>query len=163
MLCTRLHWRHRVRFTWKNDLRSSLQVLIDWSKQMDMLVNFQKSGIMNIKKDKNKSDYFSPLLEFPVVDSYKYLGIPWDKSFTLRALNNSLKLKSQEFCQNIQKFCPKFFPISPPIQLLKTFLKLVFDSKSYLSTCSKTNTNSLKASFSNTEESTWIACLGESQ
>jgi hypothetical protein len=92
-----------------------------------MAVNQKKSGIMVIKKNKNKKVNFTSLLEFPVVESYKYLGIMLDTSFTLKILDERLKGKTDDFCKNITKFCPKSFPISLRILLWKTYLKSIFD------------------------------------
>ena len=58
-----------------------IRIMEEWSKENDLPINFDKSGIMVLRADRRtrriQEDHIGKL---PVVSNYKYLGILFDDS-----------------------------------------------------------------------------------
>ena len=59
-------------------------MLEKWCAHRRIRINYEKSGILQIRKDKRTHMPFeSHILKFPVVENFKYLGLMIDDSLKL--------------------------------------------------------------------------------
>eukprot|EP00919_Chromeraceae_sp_WS-2016_P072155 GHVR01170696.1.p1 GENE.GHVR01170696.1~~GHVR01170696.1.p1 ORF type:complete len:134 (+),score=4.98 GHVR01170696.1:144-545(+) len=69
----------------ESEIRKAMTIVEMWAKSKNMGINYQKSGVMVMYKNKPRKPPTELLQNFPYVNSYKYLG-------TL--INNSMRIES---------------------------------------------------------------------
>ena len=111
----------------EHDIGNIINLIENWAKNNNMIINFKKSGIVPIKYIK-KNSIFKNILEykkFPILQEYKYLGVIIDKT-----LNFEKALKKVEEKCTIQ--CARLYIINKCISIAdRLFLFLVFICPQY--------------------------------
>jgi hypothetical protein len=70
---------------------------MDWSQEFHLEVNKEKSAIVLLKADQRTTYHnLQHIQGFPVVKSYKYLGLEIDNDLTLRVESKQLHLKEKK-------------------------------------------------------------------
>jgi len=79
-----------------DQIRETLSIISKWADTNGAMINKKKCGVLRISK-KNTKLHFEDIDEIPVVQNYRYLGIPVDQAFKLDLLVTLIKNKIKAF------------------------------------------------------------------
>lgn len=72
------------------------KIIDKWAKDFKMIVNKEKSGIMYLK-GKNTKSKDKLKLGYPIVNTYKYLGIKFNSALSLSEHISDLEVKLSKY------------------------------------------------------------------
>lgn len=106
-------------------LAGVLTVVKDWCRRWRLEINKEKSGVMCIRKDRRTPDWCSQgtYRGYPVVASYKYLGITIEDTLTMDAMSKDMDKQIQFLRSRVVNHALREFDDGMELLLWQAYLK----------------------------------------
>jgi len=108
------------------EVRRALNLIAKWSLENGATINRRKCGILPISK-KDNPDVWLEIDGVPVVDEYKYLGIPLDQALNLKHLVPVINSRVKRFNKRIKLIHHTVVGLRAKFQLWQTYIRSAFD------------------------------------
>ena len=102
-------------------LRRAIKVIEEWCQNNEMVINKKKSGILPLYKKYQASFHLTEFQGYPIVTSYKYLGVYFDNSLSMRDHLKHVQKKLEKFEKMVNILNWKKAPFMIRITLWKVF------------------------------------------